>query len=321
MSDVDASTAAAAPITTEHSGGPARTGQDKSARDKPRSLGTDAWHDLRRNPIFIVSSILIAILVAIAIAPGLFSSKDPKFCDGHLARLTPRRGAIFGNDVQGCDIYARTIFGARASILVGFLATFSTLTIGAFMGVVAGYYGGWVDTIVSRVTDVFFAIPLLLGSIIVLSAFPNTVNTKLIAGSLKVTLALGILGWTGMARIMRSSVIQVKQADYVQAARALGAGNVRIIRSHILPNSFAPIIVVATLSLGGFIGAEAALSFLGIGLPATVVSWGNAIADAQVWLRVSPHMLLFPGLFLSVTVLAFIMLGEAVRDALDPKLR
>jgi oligopeptide transport system permease protein len=321
MSDATASTAAAAPTTTGHSGGPALTGQDKSARDKPRSLGSDAWHDLRRSPIFIVSAILIAILVSIAVAPGLFSSKDPTFCDGHLARLTPRRGAIFGNDVQGCDVYARTIFGARASILVGVLATLTTLLLGSFMGVVAGYYGGIVDTIVSRVTDVFFAIPLLLGSIIVLSAFPNDVDTKLVAGSLKVTLALGILGWTAMARIMRSSVIQVKSADYVQAARALGAGNVRIIRSHILPNSLAPVIVVATLSLGGYIGAEAALSFLGIGLPTTVVSWGGDISGAQDWLRVSPHMLLFPGAFLSVTVLAFIMLGEAVRDALDPKLR
>lgn len=321
MSDVDASTAAAAPLTTGHTGGPALTGQDQSAREKPRSLGSDAWHDLRRSPIFIVAAILIAILVAIAIAPQVFSAKDPRFCDGHLARLTPRRGAIFGNDIQGCDVYARTIYGARASILVGVLATLATLLLGSLAGVISGYYGGIVDTLVSRLTDVFFAIPLLLGSIIVLSAFPNTTRTTLVGGSLKVTLALGVLGWTSMARIMRSAVIQVKSADFVQAARALGASNARIIRSHILPNSLAPVIVVATLSLGGYIAVEAALTFLGIGLPGTVVSWGGSISDARDYLRVSPHMLLFPGAFLSVTVLAFIMLGEAVRDALDPKLR
>jgi oligopeptide transport system permease protein len=323
MSDVNSSTAAAAPITAEQPGGagPARTGQDASSHEKPRSLGSDAWYDLRRNPVFIVSGVLIVLLLAIAIAPGLFTQKDPRFCDGNLARLRPRAGAIFGNDVQGCDVYARTIYGARASILVGFLTTIFTLSLGTFMGTLSGFYGGWTDSIMSRVTDVFFAIPLLLGSIIVLTAFPNDIDTSLLAGSLKVMLALGCLGWTSMARIMRSSVIQVKQADYVMAARALGAGNRRIMLSHVLPNSMAPVIVVATISLGGFIATEATLSFLGIGLPGSVVSWGGAISDAQVWIRVAPHMLLFPGAFLSITVLAFIMLGDAVRDALDPKLR
>jgi oligopeptide transport system permease protein len=323
MSDPTASQSAAAPTTAEQPAqlGPAATGADASLRDKPRSLGTDAWRDLRRNPVFVVSALLIGLLLIMAIAPGLFTDKDPRKCLGSLSRQRPRSGAIFGNDLQGCDVYARTIYGARASIVVGVMATLTTVLLGSLAGVISGFYGGFVDSVVSRLADVFFAIPLLLGSILMLTAFPNDVDTSLFAASAKVTLALAILGWPSMARIMRSSVLQVKEADYVQAARALGASNGRIIRQHVLPNAIAPVIVVSTIALGGYIGVEATLSFLGIGLPGQVVSWGAAINSASRLVRSYPHMLLFPGMFLSVTVLAFIMLGDAVRDALDPKLR
>jgi oligopeptide transport system permease protein len=323
MSDFDAGTASAAPTTVSQPDrtGPATTAQDRDVREKPRSLGTDAWRDLRRNPVFVVSAVLILLLIVMAIVPQIFTDKDPRKCLGTLSRQRPRSGAIFGNDLQGCDVYARTIYGARASIVVGVMATLTTVILGCLAGIISGFYGGLVDSVVSRLADVFFAIPLLLGSILMLTAFPNDTDTSLFAASGKVTIALAVLGWPSMARIMRSSVLQVKQADYVQAARALGASNGRIIRQHVLPNSVAPVIVVATIALGGFIGVEATLSFLGIGLPPTVVSWGGAISTAQRLVRQYPHMLLFPGVFLSVTVLAFIMLGDAVRDALDPKLR
>jgi oligopeptide transport system permease protein len=193
--------------------------------------------------------------------------------------------------------------------------------LGSLAGIIAGFYAGWVDTIVSRVTDVFFAIPLFLGAILFLFAFPSSEGESALTATTKVAIALALFGWTVAARIMRSSVIQVKQADFVQAARALGASNFAIIRRHVLANALSPVIVVATISLGVYIGAEAALSYLGIGLQPPVVSWGIAISDAQTYLRVSPHMMMFPIVFLSVTVLAFIMLGDAVREALDPKLR
>lgn len=322
MSDPQASTAAAAPSTLGTIGEGLRdTGAAPPPAERPRSLGRDAWHDLRRNPIFLVSAALIVVLVVISVAPGLFTSKDPAFCDGHFSRLGPRSGAVFGNDVQGCDVYARTIYGARASVMVGILATLSTMLIGVVAGVVAAFYGGIVDTIVSRVTDVFFALPLILGAILILSSFPSSENSGATSAILKVTITLAVLGWTQTARIMRSSALQAKQTDYVQAARALGASNLRIITRHVLPNSLAPVIVVATISLGGYIGAEATLSFLGVGLPPSVVSWGGAISDAQNYVRVAPYLLIFPGAFLVTTVLAFIMLGDAVRDALDPKLR
>lgn len=296
----------------------AEPGQDIG---KPRSLWRDAWEDLLHNPFFIIGVVLITIFVVMALFPSLFTSTDPNDCQLSRSRQTPSGAAWFGYDLQGCDVYARSVFGARASILVGTLTTIAVLLVGGAVGVLGGYYGGLVDSISARITDVFFAIPLLLGGILVLTAFPSDPNTPELVTIGKVVLALAILGWTAIARIMRSSVIQVKNADYVQAARALGASGPRIINRHLLPNSLAPVIVVGMISLGGYIAAEATLSFLGIGLQPPVISWGIAISDAATYVRTAPHMLFFPATFLSLTVFAFIVLGDAVRDALDPKLR
>src|SRR6476661_6987696 len=282
---------------------------------------TDAWRQLKKNPIFWVSVVLILIFVVMAAVPQLFTQTDPAEAILKNARERPNANAWFGRDIQGYDIYARTVYGARASILVGVFATLSTVVIGALLGVIAGFYGGWGDTLISRITDVFLAIPLLLGGILFMASFPNTVDSPYMVVVGKVVLALGLLGWPSIARLMRSSVLQVKPNDYVQAARALGASPLRIIRSHILPNAMAPVIVVSTINLGVYISVEATLSFLGIGLTPPAISWGVSISDALVALRTTPHILLFPSLFLSLTVLAFIMLGDAVRDAFDPKTR
>lgn len=292
--------------------------------EKPRSLGRDAWDDLRRNPLVILSAALIAVFVVMAIAPGLFTTQDPKqagFCDLRLSRQGPRADAWFGRNLQGCDVYTLTIYGARASILVGVLAALTVAIVGTAFGLLSGYFGGVVDTAISRMTDIFFGIPFLLGAILVLTSFPSGGADSFWAPVLKVVLALSILGWPGLTRVMRSSVLQTRSADYVAAARALGAPTSRILRTHVLPNSIQPVIVYATILLGAFIGAEASLSFLGVGLQPPAISWGIAISDAQNLVQASPHMLMFPALFLSLTVLAFIMLGDAVRDALDPKQR
>ncbi|GAA2733453.1 ABC transporter permease [Pedococcus aerophilus] len=289
--------------------------------DEGRSLASDAWRQLKRNPIFWVSVGLITVFVLMAALPQLFTNVDPNEAILKQAREKPGGDAWFGRDIQGYDIYARTIYGARASILVGVFTTIATVVIGLVMGVLAGYYGGFLDSFVSRVTDIFFAIPLLLGGILFMSTFPNDENSPYLVVVGKVVLVLSIFGWPGIARLMRSSVMQVKPNDYVQAARALGASPWRIIRAHVMPNALAPVIVVATINLGVFITVEATLSFLGIGLTPPAVSWGVAISDALVALRTYPHILLFPSLFLSLAVLAFIMLGDAVRDAFDPKSR
>ncbi|HEY9378496.1 MAG TPA: ABC transporter permease [Jiangellaceae bacterium] len=289
--------------------------------EKPRSLTSDALRDLRRNPIFIVSGIVIIILLVMAVAPGLFTNTDPRACDLNQSRQPPGGGALFGYDIQGCDVYARTIYGAQASIVVGFVTTVFVVILGVLTGMFAGFYGGVTDSILSRIIDIFFGIPLLLGGILVLASFPSGPGTPKWQTMGKVCVALAILGWTALARIMRSTVIQVKQADYVNAARALGGDARRLLRLHVLPNAVAPVIVYATIVLGIFISAEATLSYLGIGLQPPVISWGVAINDAAGLVRQSPHMLLFPAAFLSITVLAFIMMGDAVRDAFDPRLR
>jgi oligopeptide transport system permease protein len=283
-----------------------------------RTLAGDAWQTLRSSWVFWGALALIALLVVMAAFPGLFTSVDPASCQAARARISPSSSAWFGYDVQGCDVYARTIYGARASIVVGIIATLTAMTLGSAVGVYAGFYGGVVDSLLSRLTDIFFAIPLLLGSIIILTSIPTPSGSAFFS-ILKVSAVLAVLGWTSTARVARSSVIQVKQADFVSASRALGASRSWMIRKHILPNAIAPVIVITTISLGSYIGAEATLSYLGIGLQPPVISWGIAINDAAAYVRSTPHMLFFPAAFLSLTVLAFISLGDVVREALDPK--
>ncbi|MFE7512462.1 ABC transporter permease [Streptomyces sp. NPDC057540] len=288
--------------------------------DKARSLWGDAWADLRRNPYFIVSSVLIALLLLISAWPTLFTNASPTAGDlVHHFLSKPELGKIgspewLGYDQQGRSVYARLIHGTRASVTVGIAVTAIVTIIGGVMGMIAGYFGGWVDVVLSRLTDVFFGIPFLLGAMVVLQAFVE--RTVWV-----VVFALAFLGWTQITRVMRGAVITVKQADYVHAAKALGAGTTRILFRHILPNAMAPVIVVATIALGGYISAEATLSYLGLGLAAPTVSWGVDISAGVAQIRVAPHVLLWPSIMLSITVLAFIMLGEAVRNALDPKLR
>ncbi len=294
---------------------------ETTTSETARSLGRDAWDDLRRRPIVIVAVIMIAVLIVMAAFPGLFTSRGPRVCDPAVARQGPSGDAWFGYDLLGCDVYARTIYGARASVVVGTMAALLVFLLGVTMGMMAGYFGGIVDTLISRTADIFYGIPFILGAIIVLISLPSGSQTAFWVPVLKVVLALAILVWPAMARLMRSSVLQIKQADYVAAARALGATSPRILRTHVMPNAIQPAIVYATIALGAFIGAEATLSYLGVGLRSPVVSWGIDINRAQDFVQTSPHMLFFPAAFLSVTVLAFIMLGDAVRDALDPKLR
>lgn len=300
-----------------------QTQVENAPKERVSSMWGDAWRELRVSPMFWVAAALITLVVVMAVVPQLFTRVDPLFCDLNKARQPPGGGAPFGYDLQGCNVYARTVYGARASVLVGVLATLGTLVIGSIVGVIAGFFGGWVDTILSRLGDVFFAIPLLLGGILILYTFRNSLDTPYFVVVLKVVAAIVVLGWPTIARMMRSSVLQVKPTDYVQAARALGATPARQIFSHVLPNAFAPAVVVATINLGAYIATEATLSFLGIGLQAPVISWGVAISEASGigYIAAAPHMLLFPSLFLSLTVLGFILLGESIRDALDPKNR
>lgn len=285
---------------------------DESAA--PASLWSEAWRSLRRRPLFWISATLILLVMLVAAFPSLFSSLDPRFCELKYSLDPPSAGHLFGFDRQGCDIYSRTIYGARASVTVGVLTTLAVVLIGSLVGAFAGFYGGWFDSLLSRVTDIFFAIPLVLAAIVVMQMY-DTVSV------MTVTLVLAIFGWPQIARITRGAVMGVKNEDFITAAKALGSSRLMTLGRHIMPNSAAPIIVTATVSLGIFIVAEATLSFLGIGLPPTVTSWGADIAKAQASLRSQPSVLFYPAGALALTVLSFIMMGDVVRDALDPKAR
>lgn len=300
---------------------PAQGGQRKGKQKggKPASLWTDAWYDLRRRPMFILSLIIIAVLLVMSFWPSLFTSIDPfnaRTCDLSTARQLPSAGHMFGKDNLGCDVYARTIYGARNSIVIGVFTTLITALLGGLLGIISGYFSGAIDVISSRVTEIFFAIPPILGALLIAATFRGRANSIML-----VILALALLGWPMTFRIMRAAVITAKSQDFVVAAKALGAGAGRIMFRHLLPNSLAPVIVVSTINLGGFIAAEAALSFLGVGVQSPDISWGLMIADARNRFLDAPLPLVFPAVFLSITVLAFIMMGDAVRDALDPKLR
>jgi oligopeptide transport system permease protein len=288
---------------------------------RPRSLTSDAWRDLRRRPLFVIAGSVIVLLVVVALFPGLFTSADPNLKDLSHTREPPSADAWFGYDLQGRDVYARVVYGTRWSLLVGIGAAVFTVLIGSVLGILAGFWGGMVDGLISRIGEVFFGLPFVLGAIVILTTF----RSAGVRGALPivgvVVFSLAVLSWPVAMRIMRSAAITAKQQDYVKAARALGARPARIVFRHLLPNCLAPVLVYATIALGAFIGAEATLSFLGIGLRDPAVSWGVMIADSRNFVRVAPHMLLFPAGFLTVTVLAFVMLGDAVREALDPKLR
>jgi len=291
--------------------------------EKPRGLAADAWRDLRKRPLFIISLIIILIFVIMAAFPSLFTYLEPTWNDLSKSRQGPESGHPFGYDVQGYDVYTRTIYGARASIIVGTSAVLGNLILGGLIGILSGYLGGWADGLFSRLGDIFLGLPFVLGAIVLLSTFAGATSDpsapKII---MLVVISLVVLGWPTFARIMRSSVIAAKSQDYVMAARALGAGPLRIIFRHVLPNSIGPLLVLSTISLGIYIGLEATLSFLGVGLRPPVVSWGVMVSEARSMLRSGdPHALLFPAGFLTVAVLSFVMLGDAIRDAFDPKLR
>ncbi|MFI1730793.1 ABC transporter permease [Streptomyces acidicola] len=285
-----------------------------AAEERVRSLWSDAWHDLRRNPVFLVSALVILFLVLIALWPQLIAPGNPLDCDLAKAQQGPGPGHLFGFNGQGCDVYTRTVHGARTSVTVGVCATLGVAVLGSVLGGLAGFFGGVGDAILSRVTDVFFAIPVVLGGLVLLSVVTSPTVWPVIG-------FMVLLGWPQISRIARGSVITARQNDYVQAARALGASPMRILLRHIAPNAIAPVIVVATIALGTYIALEATLSYLGVGLKPPSVSWGIDISAASPYIRNAPHALLWPSGALAVTVLAFIMLGDAVRDALDPKLR
>lgn len=281
---------------------------------EPAGFWKSAWIEIRTKPVFIISMVLLVLILLVVLFPGLFAHQDPHYAKLEDSLLPPSGAHWFGTDLQGHDIYARTIFGARDSVLVGVLTTLVVVAIGGLLGAVAGFFGGWVDSVIARLSDIFFAIPLMLAAVVTMQMITaRTVYT--------VVVVLAVFSWPQIARIARSAALATRNEEFVTASKSLGASRFRTLYAHIIPNTLGPVIVIATISLGIFIVTEATLSYLGIGLPATSVSWGIDIASGQQLLREGNPILFYPAAALGITVLVFMMLGDVLRDALDPKAR
>jgi oligopeptide transport system permease protein len=256
---------------------------------------------------------VIAVFCLMGVAPSLFTRADPEQCNILNTVLRPSAKHWFGTDILGCDYYARVIYGARTSLEVGFVVSGFSILIAVVLGSAAGYFGGAADMVISRFADVWFSIPTTLGAILLLELTHG-------GGPFTLSLVLVLFGWPDLTRLIRSYIVSGKERGYVRAARGLGASDRRIILRHILPNGMAPVIVFAAYGVGAAIATEAALTFLGVGLRLPTISWGIEISTAEGRILQDPHLLFFPTLFLCLLVGAFVLLGETLRDALDPKL-
>ena len=284
-----------------------------------RTLWGDAWMRLKKNKLAIIAAIWILFIILIAVTADLWVPSvlgDPNATASEMAaasRLPPSLEHPFGTDNLGRDVLSRVIYGARISLTVGVVATGISTAIGLVMGAIAAYYGGIWDTLIMRLADIFLAFPYTLFVVAMIAVIGNGIQN--------VFIAIGILGWPQIARVFRSAILSVKENDYVDAARSMGASDVRIIARHIFPNSVASIVVYATMNIGGAILTESALSFLGMGVVPPDPSWGTLIQTGQQYLQTEPWLMILPGLAVLSTVLAFTLLGDGLRDALDVKMK
>ncbi len=287
---------------------------------KVSSPTREAWRRLRKNKMAMAGLWVTIILILIAIFAPFIAPYSPYYSpvmeEGkiELSMQGMSWAHPFGTDKLGRDIFSRVIYGTRISLMVGLIAQGISLLIGIALGALAGYYGGWVDDIISYLINVFLAFPYLLFCIAILAVFKDP-------GVEKVFIAIGLISWPGLARIVRGQIMSLKEEEYVEAARSLGANDFRIIFKHLIPNCLAPIIVTITLGVAGAILAEAGLSFLGLGAQPPEPSWGLMLSTGKGYLRSHPRMMLFPGMAIMITVLAFNLFGDGLRDALDPKMK
>jgi peptide/nickel transport system permease protein len=288
-----------------------------------RTLWGDAWIRLRKNRLALIGLVWLLVIVIAAITADLWVPRlfgDPTTIDSTTAAanrlMPPSLQHPMGTDDMGRDIFGRVIYGARASLTVGIVSVIISVIIGVLLGAVSGFYSGTTDALIMRATDIFLAFPYILFCILILAMLPPEVR-----GIGPVILSIGLLGWPTFARLFRSSVLSAKENDYVDAGRALGASDSRLMFRHIMPNSIAPVVVYGTMSVGGAILTEAALSFLGLGIQPPQISWGRMINDGRGYLVSNPGLVFWPGMAIVLTVLAFTLLGDGIRDALDVKMK
>jgi ABC-type dipeptide/oligopeptide/nickel transport system permease subunit len=289
----------------------------------PTGRWRDIWRRFVRNKLAVVGLFIIVSLVTIAVFATTIAPYNPEKQD--LGHVDPEKGFVagthqpvswehwFGTDGNGRDVFSRVLVGSRIALEVGLAAILLSVVIGVFLGSIAGFFGRAWDSLIMRIADIFFAFPLLVGAILIITVTGT--------GVLPVIIALGIFGWATIARLLRGSILTVREAEYVEAARSLGASRWRLITRHVLPNSYAPVLIYATFNVGTAVVSEAALSFLGVGVKPGVPEWGSMIADGQSHFQQYPGLVFFPSIAVVLTVLAFVFVGDGLRDALDPKLR
>ncbi|HQA04524.1 MAG TPA: ABC transporter permease [Thermodesulfovibrio thiophilus] len=264
-----------------------------------------------KNKLALASLILISAIFIIAVFASFISPYDPYKIDVYHVLEPPSKAHLFGTDELGRDVCSRIIYGARVSLKVGFLAMGIAIFIGTLLGAIAGYYGKWVDTIIMRIVDVMLAFPSLFLILAVVAVLEPSIYIIMVV--------IGLTGWMDVARLVRAEVLSLKEREFVLAAKAIGASSSRVIFKHILPNAIYPVIVAATFAVGGAILIESGLSFLGLGIQPPEPSWGGILSIGKDYITVAWWMSLFPGIAIFLTVLSFNLIGEALRDALDPK--
>ncbi len=286
--------------------------EDSTVAADARPYYRDVWSRFRRNRLAVISVSFLVFLVFVAIfAPWIAPYTETERSD--CFRCGPSSAHWFGTDIIGRDVYSRVVIGARVSLRIGFIATFIATTFGMMVGATSGYFGGRIDNLIMRFTDIFLAIPYIILAIAIASVAGRSENSIIVV--------LGLLGILPMARIVRASFLSLREMEYADAAKALGFSRSRIMFRHIMPNALQPLIIYATISVGGVILAEAALSFLGVGPQDPTPAWGLMVSQGKGDLANAPHLVFFPGMAISLTVLAFVLIGDGLRDALDPKLK
>ncbi|WP_445954574.1 nickel transporter permease [Ureibacillus sp. FSL E2-3493] len=276
----------------------------------------EAWRSFRKSKAALVGTAIVVFFILLAVFGPLIAPEginEQKLQDSSLRLAPPSSEYWFGTDDFGRDIFSRVVYGARISLAVGFLSVIVSAIVGSFLGIISGYYGRWIDTIISRVFDIMLAFPSILLAIAIVSILGPSLQNALIA--------IAIINIPNFGRLIRSKVLSVKEEEYIVAAKAIGMKDSRILWKHILPNSLSPVIVQGTLAIATAIIEAAALSFLGLGAEAPQPEWGKMLSDARIHLMTAPWTMIFPGLAIMLTVLGFNLMGDGLRDALDPKMK
>ena len=271
------------------------------------------WKRFRTNRLAVIGCLAVIFLFIIALLAPHLTPYHPDAIDAYRVLLPPSASHWFGTDELGRDVLTRVIFGAQISLLVGFVAAGIAVLIGTLIGLLSGYYGGWLDSLLMRFVDIMLCFPTIFLILAVIAILEPSIWYIMII--------IGLTGWMGLARLVRAETLSIRERDYILAARAIGASDLRIMARHILPNVMAPILVSATLGVGGAILIESALSFLGIGVQPPTPSWGNILTAGKEYIEFAWWLSLFPGFAILLTVLAYNLLGEGIRDALDPRLQ